>query len=114
LPFRIAGWIALVGSAGVALLAVRSVPVHVVATLVGFAGGWIWPVFTNFGVVRANAGRAAAATGITQTGVYIGVFVGPLATGWLIEHGGYGPMWTVTAVAMAIGAIVSIRVADQF
>jgi predicted MFS family arabinose efflux permease len=114
LPFRVAGWIALVGSAGVALLAVRSVPVHVVATLLGFAGGWIWPVFTNFGVVRANAGRAAAATGITQTGVYVGVFVGPLATGWLIEHGGYGPMWTVTAVAMAIGAIVSIRVAHHF
>jgi MFS family permease len=114
LPFRIAGWIALVGSGGVALLAVRSVPVHLVATLIGFAGGWIWPVFTNFGVVRANAGRAAAATGITQTGVYVGVFVGPLATGWLIERGGYGPMWVVTAVAMAIGAIVAIRVAHFF
>jgi predicted MFS family arabinose efflux permease len=114
LPFRLGGWIALVGSAGVALLALRSVPVHVVATLVGFAGGWSWPVFTNFGIVRANAGRAAAATGITQTGVYVGVFVGPLATGWLIEHGGYEPMWIVTSVAMAVGAIVSIRVAHDF
>ncbi|TDT15745.1 putative MFS family arabinose efflux permease [Ilumatobacter fluminis] len=114
LPFRRAGVIALVGATGVALLAVRSAPVHVIATLVGFAGGWIWPVFTNFGIVRTNAGRAAAATGITQTGVYVGVFVGPLASGVLIERAGYGPMWIVTAVAMAVGAVVAIRVARHF
>ena len=114
LPFRSAGLIALAGAVGVALLAVRSAPVHVVATLVGFAGGWIWPVFTNYGIVRSNAGRAAAATGITQTGVYVGVFVGPLASGVLIERAGYGPMWIVTAAAVAIGATVAIRVARHF
>lgn len=114
LPFRTGGSIALVGALGVALLGVRSAPVHVVATLIGFAGGWIWPVFTNYGVVRSNAGRAAAATGISQTGVYVGVFVGPLVSGALIERAGYGPMWIVTAIATAIGAAVAIRVARHF
>lgn len=114
LPFRVGGLLSLAGSVGVALLAVRSVPVHLVATVVGFAGGWIWPVFTNFGVIRANVGRAAAATGVSQTGVYVGTFVAPLATGWLIEAAGYGPMWLVTAAAMAAGSVVAIRVAHHF
>lgn len=114
LPFRVGGLLALVGSIGVALLAVRSVPVHIVATVIGFAGGWIWPVFTNFGVIRANVGRAAAATGVSQTGVYVGIFVAPLVTGALIERVGYGPMWLVTAAAMATGAVIAIRIAHEF
>jgi predicted MFS family arabinose efflux permease len=114
LPFRVAGLIAIGGTAGLALLSARSVPVHIVATALAFAGGWIWPIFTNFGVVRANAGNAAAATGISQTGVYIGVFAAPLTTGLLIERAGYPTMWLVTAAAMAIGATVSIRIAHHF
>ncbi len=114
LPFRVGGLMALAGSVGVALLAVRSVPVHLVATAIGFAGGWIWPVFTNFGVIRANVGRAAAATGVSQTGVYVGVFVAPLATGALIERVGYGPMWLVTAAAMGTGAVIAVRIAHHF
>jgi MFS family permease len=114
LPFRIAGLMAFAGAAGMALLAVRVAPVHVAATVVAFAGGWIWPVFTNFGVVRANAGHAAAATGITQTGVYAGVLAAPLVTGLLIDHAGYPAMWLTVAVAMVVGATVALRVAHHF
>lgn len=114
LPFRVAGLMAFGGAAGIALLASRAAPVHVVATVLAFAGGWIWPVFTNYGVVRANEGRAAAATGITQTGVYVGVFVAPLTTGALIEHAGYPAMWLVTAAVMAAGGLIATRVAHHF
>lgn len=114
LPFRVAGVMALAGAAGIALLASRATPVHVVATVLAFAGGWIWPVFTNFGIVRANEGSAAAATGISQTGVYVGVFAAPLTTGALIEHAGFPTMWLVTATAMAVGAVLAIRVAPRF
>jgi predicted MFS family arabinose efflux permease len=114
LPFRVAGVMALGGAIGIALLAGRAPAIHVVATVLAFAGGWIWPVFTNFGVVRANEGHAAAATGVSQTGVYIGVFAAPLVTGTLIEHAGFPTMWWVTAAAMAIGATVAIRIADRF
>ena len=113
-PFRVGGFTALAGSLGMAALALRSPATHVAAMLLAFGGGWIWPVFTNYGIVRANPRAAGAATGITQMGVYVGVFTGPLATGWLIEHHGYEAMWPAVAVSAVVGATISIRIADQF
>lgn len=113
-PFRVAGLSALVGAVGMALLAVRTPGLHVGATVVAFAGGWIWPVFTNFGVVRTNVAAAGAATGLTQTGVYIGVFIAPLVTGLLIEHSGYQLMWMIVAGTAVIGSTIAIRIADEF
>ena len=113
-PFRAGGISALLGSVGMGLLAVRSPGTHIAATLMAFGAGWIWPVFTNFGVVRANPQAAGAATGVTQMGVYVGVFVGPLLTGWLIEYSGYQLMWLVVAATAVLGAVISIRIADRF
>ena len=113
-PFRVGGVTALVGSAGMALLALRSPGVHVAAMMLSFGGGWIWPVFTNYGIVRANPAAAGTATGVTQMGVYVGVFVGPLVTGWLIEHSGYQTMWLAVAAVAVIGGTLSIRIADRF
>ncbi|MCY4424661.1 MAG: MFS transporter [Acidimicrobiaceae bacterium] len=113
-PFRVGGISALLGSVGMAILAVRSPGTHIAAMLVAFGAGWIWPVFTNFGVVRANPQAAGAATGVTQMGVYVGVFAGPLLTGWIIEHSGYRLMWLVVATSSVIGAVISIRIADRF
>ena len=113
-PFRVGGISALLGSAGMAMLAVRSPGTHIAALLVAFGAGWIWPVFTNFGVVRANPQAAGAATGVTQMGVYVGVFAGPLLTGWLIEYSGYRLMWLVVAASSVVGAVISIRIADRF
>ena len=113
-PFLVGGITALVGSAGMAMLVVRSPGIHVAAMLLAFGGGWIWPVFTNFGIVRANPEAAGAATGVTQMGIYVGVFVAPLVTGWLIEHSGYPLMWLVVAASTVIGATLSIRIADRF
>ena len=113
-PFLVGGLTAMAGSAGIALLAVRSPGLHVAAMLLAFGGGWIWPVFTNFGIVRTNSEAAGAATGVTQVGIYVGVFVGPLVTGWLIEHSGYPLMWLVAAASTVVGATISIRIADRF
>ena len=113
-PFLVGGVTAMVGSAGMALLALRSPGLHVAAMLLAFGGGWIWPVFTNFGIVRANLEAAGAATGITQMGIYVGAFVGPLFTGWIIEHSGYPLMWLAVAAASVIGATIAIRIADRF
>lgn len=113
-PFLVAGVTALLGSVGMAGLALRSPGTHVFAMLVSFGAGWIWPVFTNYGIVRTNPRAAGTATGVTQMGVYVGVFVAPLVTGWLIEHHGYSAMWLVVAASAVVGAVVSIRMADQF
>lgn len=113
-PFRVAGTTVLIGALGAAGLAVRSVPVHVLATVVAFAGGWVWPVFTNFGIVRTNSAAAGSATGTTQMGVYIGVFSAPLVTGWLIEVAGYPAMWLLVALSIVTGAVLALAVAHRF
>lgn len=113
-PLRLAGIMVLVGAAGFALLALRTPGWHVAATVMAFGAGWIWPIFTNYGVVRSNPEAAATATGITQTGVYVGVFAAPLLTGWLIEAGGYSVMWTVVSASAIVGGLVLIRVSPRF
>ncbi len=113
-PFRVAGLTVLVGAAGMALLSVRLPGTHMVATVLAFAGGWIWPVFTNFGIIRTNQAAAGTATGVTQTGVYLGVFSAPVITGWLIDTAGYTVMWSVVAASALVGSAVALLVADEF
>lgn len=112
--FRTAGLVSVVGIVGFALLALRSAPVHAFATLLAFAGGWIWPVFTNFAIVNANPQSAGAATGVTQTGVYVGVFSAPVITGQIIETYGYSVMWLVVAATGVLAATLSIAIASSF
>ncbi len=112
-PFLVASLILPVGVVGVALLVARSPGFHLLATLLAFGGGWVWPVFTNFGIVRVNVGSAGSATGITQTGVYVGVFSAPLLTGLMIERFGYGPMWAMVAVIMVLGTALTAFLAGR-
>ena len=113
-PFLIAGLMVLVGAAGATLMSIRVPWLHIVATLVAFAGGWVWPVFTNYGIVRTNAEAAGAVTGITQSGVYIGVFTAPLVTGWLIETRGYSTMWFAVATSLTVGSALALSVRHRF
>lgn len=113
-PLRFAGWMLFAGVGGFALLAVRTPVSHVGATVVAFAGGWVWPIFANYGIIRTNQEAAGRATGITQTGVYSGVCAGPLLSGWLIETWGYPVMWLTIAGSALIGAVLCLAVADRF
>ena len=54
-----------------------------VGVVLGFGLGWAWPGLMNFAVVRLHPQAPAAATSITQTGVYAGGCLGPLALGAL-------------------------------
>ena len=47
-------------------------------------------------------------------GIYLGVFAGPLVTGWTIDEYGYGAMWTLVAVCMLIGATLTYAIRDEF
>lgn len=113
-PFLVAGLIVVVGVVGVVLLAVGTPHLHMFATLIAFAGGWVWPVFTNYAIVRANPATAARATGITQTGVYVGVFLAPLVTGAIIQQHDYRAMWLSVACVMALGSTLAISLRNRF
>jgi MFS family permease len=113
-PYSMAALMAAIGAVGMLGLAPRIEALHVASTFLAFAAGWSWPVFTNFGIMRANGDAAGAASGITQMGIYLGVFAGPLVTGWTIDEYGYGTMWTLVAVCMLIGAGLTYWIRAEF
>jgi MFS family permease len=99
----IAGLLAT-GAIGLALLAVPGTPALVAGVVLGFGLGWSWPGLMNFAVVRLHPQAPAAATSITQTGVYAGGCLGPLGLGALAAVTGYPTMWVVAAAAMVSAA----------
>jgi MFS family permease len=88
------------GAAGLALIAVPGTVALVVGVVLGFGLGWSWPGLMNFAVVRLHPQAPAAATSITQTGVYAGGCLGPLVLGTVAAHAGYPAMWTVAGASM--------------
>lgn len=95
------------GALGYLLLAPGGVGTHLVGALVAFGSGWSWPGLFNLAVVRLNPAAPAAATGITQTGVYLGALAGPVVFGVVVDSAGYGLAWTLAALSSA-GAAVGV------
>ncbi|MEE6261226.1 MFS transporter [Plantactinospora sonchi] len=94
----------VVGAGGLALLTLGGTVPLIVGVALGFGIGWAWPGLLNFAVVRLHPQAPAAATSITQTGVYAGGCLGPLGLGATAGHFGYPTMWLAAAVAMLIAA----------
>lgn len=93
------------GALGFGLLALGSTGGLVSGALLSYILGWSWPGLFNLAIVRSNPGAPGAATGITQTGTYIGAVMGPLLFGAVVEGSGYPAAWLVSGVAAMIGAI---------
>ncbi len=106
-PDRQVGTIAALlacGALGLALLSARGEAALISGVVLGFGFGWAWPGLMTFAVVRLHPQAPAAATSITQTGVYAGGCVGPLALGAVAGSAGYPTMWTVASIAMVLAA----------
>ncbi|BCL15237.1 MFS transporter [Micromonospora sagamiensis] len=97
-----------VGAVGLALLAVAGTVPLVAGVVLGFGLGWAWPGVMTFAVVRLYPQAPAAATSITQTGVYAGGCLGPLVLGLLADRFGYHVMWATGAVAMLLAAALML------
>jgi MFS family permease len=113
-PMLTAAGFLLLGATGVMVLVPRLEWPHAIGAVVAFGAGWSWPALFNFAVVRTNPGAAARATGLTQTGVYIGVVAGPIAMGQVVERSGYTMGWSMVAVSMVIGSTIMFRIAHRF
>jgi len=92
------------GALGLGLLATSGTPALVLGTLLGFGAGWSWPGLLNFAIVRVNRGAPAAATSITQTGVFAGGALGPVAFGATVEAASYDVAWLGSAVTLLAAA----------
>ena len=96
------------GAAMSLLFTWRDPLVQFVGVPLAFGAGWAWPGLFNLSVVRASPGRGTRATGITQTGTYVGGAVGPLVFGAIAESASYSAAWVVAAVLglAASGAVL--------
>ncbi|HEU5126997.1 MAG TPA: MFS transporter [Glycomyces sp.] len=92
------------GAAGVATFTAEQPWLLPLGTAAGFALGWAWPGLMNFGVTKRYPDAPAAATSITQTGVYAGGAAGPIAFGLIVDRVGWDAAWIAVAAAMAVAA----------
>jgi predicted MFS family arabinose efflux permease len=86
------------GSFGYLLFAFGRPGIMLAGVPLAFGAGWAWPGLFNLAVVLANPASPGAATGITQTGTYMGAVLGPLLFGFLAEHLSFGWAWIVAAL----------------
>lgn len=96
-PLQVVIAMLVVGAAAFVAYATMVPVAMVLATPVAFGFGWAWPGLFNFSVVRNNPSAPASATGITQTGTYVGAMAGPLAFGAIAQHASYEWAWLVGA-----------------
>jgi MFS family permease len=103
---RVVALMLALGAGAFGLLATGQPWAYALAGPAGFCTAWAWPGLFNLAVVQANPSHPAAATGITQTGTYIGAVSGPLLFGVLAEHTSYPAAWLVAAGFALVGAAV--------
>jgi MFS family permease len=104
-PLLAVGALLTAGTVGCLMIASLHAAILVVGTMLAFGAGWGWPGLFNLAVVRDYFSAPAMATGVTQTGVYVGAGLGPVIFGLIADHGGYHVAWIFTAgVALAAAA----------
>lgn len=98
----------LMGGGAVGLLlmstAAGSLGVFAAGAVLAFAAGWGWPGLYYFSIVQANPRSPAAATGVVQSGVYLGGMAGPLLFGFVAQHLSYQAAWLAAGAAMLLAA----------
>jgi len=94
------------GSAGFVLLATGAAAPFVAGAILAFALGWGWPGLFNLAVVHLHRAAPGAATGVTQSGIYVGASGGPAAYGLLAGAAGYTGAWAVVAGVSLLAALV--------
>ncbi len=96
----------LIGSLGFLVLASGGSTLLVVGVLLAFAGAWGWAGLLTFIVVRANPGAPAAATGIVNTGKYIGAAAGPVLLGYLADRVSFSAAWWVACGLLGVASVI--------
>jgi MFS family permease len=109
--FRVVALMLAGGAAAFAALAIGVPVAYLLAAPLAFCTAWAWPGLFNLAVVRANPSSPATATGITQTGQFVGAVLGPLLFGSVAEHLGYQQAWLMAScIALAAaGAVAAAR-----
>ncbi len=108
-PIQRVALLQILGSIGFFILAFHREGAYLLGPVFAFGCGWAWPGLFNFSVVRNNPSAPAAATGVSQTGVFIGSASGPLIGGIIIERFGYGWFWSALGLSLLLAGLGATR-----
>jgi len=104
-PLRGVVVLCVLGATGWFLMATGTELFFVIGLVVANAFGWGWPGLQHLAVARRFPTSTAAASGVAQTGVAIGLLLGPLTLG-LLANRDWSLMWVVAGCAALVGAII--------
>lgn len=96
----------LVGGFGWLSMATDRPVAFAIGLVVANAFGWGWPGLQHLSMARRFPTATAAASGISQTGVAAGLFLGPAILGLIVTTVGWSWSWLAAATAAFIGAAV--------
>lgn len=80
------------------------------AVLLAFGAGWAWQGLFSHAVANRWPAAPAAATGITQTGVFVGGILGPPTFGWVTCHRSDSAGWAAFGVMMCAATALMLAV----
>jgi MFS family permease len=87
----------------------REPAAQLIGVPLAFGAGWAWPGLFNLSVVRATPGFPGMATGITQTGTYVGAAIGPVVFGAVAETVSFaGAWWLAAGLGLSAAAAVLV------
>ena len=93
-----------IGGAGLALMATGVPAVFSVGCLLAFGFGWGWAGLIHFVISRRSHAYMARASGMAQSGAYLGGIGGPIAFGLLFSGPGPTAAWASAAAVAGAGA----------
>lgn len=94
------------GAVGWALMATDAPVLFVVGLMAANAFGWGWPGLIHLAVARRFPESTAAASGVTQTGVSLGLFLGPILIGVIAVTAGWSWAWATASLCALTGAAI--------
>ena len=94
----------VMGAVGWLLMSTLWPLLFVVGLLAANAFGWGWPGLVHLAVARRFPEATAAASGITQTGVALGLLIGPPVIGLVAVSAGWAWAWVLAAGYALVGA----------
>ena len=96
------------GGLGYLLLASGRSALLVPALILTFGAGWGWNGLFSYSVVTSHREAPAAATGIAQSGLFLGAMAGPGVFGVVVERVGFPTAWTMLAVSMVVASTLML------
>jgi len=106
--FAISGWMMVLSTAGIAVIAVGAPAIVMVALPLTFAVLWGWSGVFFLGVVQIAGDDREHVFGVVMTGAYLGAFLGPWAFGAL-ARANFDIAWAAACATAMIAGVLCRR-----